>query len=259
MSVVFLVIAVLVGFVLAPRFNAVTRETTKVAMVNADVEPGEKITEDMVTTLEVGKYNLPSSVVKDPDALTNRYAIKQLYANRFVYKEDIVANEPKESVKYKIKNSGVTFKTDLAKCVGGIPKVGDYVNVYIVARGDDGREIKAVLNQELSAMQILDIQNSDGKQVTAETENSGGAFSSSSSAKDSIPAFVTVNTLNSKQEQLIVAGTYNGEVHLTLLNPDHVKKPNVSTSSAADAKATKNNLPAATQKPAEKKGGFDIR
>lgn len=213
-------LSLILGFVIVPQFNASTREVTIIPMLVKSVTEGSLIQDSNIKMVEVGKYNLPASVIHDRDKLINTYAARDIAADRFLYEDDISRKEIKTSLIHKIRNGGVSIQTDLAKCVGGIPKPGDYVKVYVVTRDETAKIMKSTLYKALVQVEVLDVLNTNGLQIAKVS----GTGTFSTQGKETTPAYIVLNTQYNLQEQLLIEGSYNGAIHLSLINPDNVDK-----------------------------------
>lgn len=58
-----IIVALVICFGLTPMFNDALTSTVEIVRVNAEIKEGDQITAKMVTSVEVGGYNLPSNVV----------------------------------------------------------------------------------------------------------------------------------------------------------------------------------------------------
>lgn len=219
-------LALIIGMVVIPKYKGFTQEIVKVPMPAGNLQVGQQITKDNVNTLfttaEVPRFNMPAGLITGTKELVNKYLTKEVLANRYMFKDEFGDVKPKTSIKYKIKYGMVTFKTDPAKCDGGIPKEGDYVRIYLLQKSE--KDAKSILHKELSQVQVLDVLNQNLASISSIPASgaSNGAFSSMN--KDTMPAYLVVNTVTAPQEQLLVQGTYDSEMHVALINPDNIQK-----------------------------------
>lgn len=154
------------------------------------------------------------------EALKGKYALEDIHEGVYIYNFQVSDKKPDELLG-KIKHGTVTVKTDLDKCVGGLPVAGSYVRAYIVIKS--GETVKTVLHPELNQLQVLSVQNDQAAAIDSNSgQANGSSVLNSSSTKSSIPAHITFNTAAAIQETLLINGMYEGEVHLSLLNPGNV-------------------------------------
>lgn len=62
-GVICILLALVICFGITPLFNRGISQKAEIVRVTKDIHAGELITKDMVTTAEVGSYNLPSGLM----------------------------------------------------------------------------------------------------------------------------------------------------------------------------------------------------
>ena len=62
-GVICILLALVICFGITPLFNQSISQKAEIVRVTKDIHAGELITKDMVTTAEVGSYNLPSGLM----------------------------------------------------------------------------------------------------------------------------------------------------------------------------------------------------
>lgn len=73
-GVICLSLAVIIGFVLVPFVNNLTKNTVEVVRAKTDITMGTQLTEDMLEMVEVGKINLPHDTATDIKQVVNMFA-----------------------------------------------------------------------------------------------------------------------------------------------------------------------------------------
>ena len=73
-GVLCILLALLICFGVTPLFSRSASEKTEIVRVTADIKEGDEITAEMVQTVEVGAYNLPSGIMTDKDDVIGKYA-----------------------------------------------------------------------------------------------------------------------------------------------------------------------------------------
>lgn len=213
-SLLFLVIAVAAASYIYIG-SAKTRKIVKVPVLKNNVEVGMVIKESDITNKEIGEFKLDNKIIKSQDELIGKYAIREIFQGRYLYKEDISDKKPATEVNEKIKYGALAVTTDLNKCVGGILKAGDYVKVNIIKKKDANNEIEVVQYRELSKVKVIAIENSYGEFINSavEPEKNGLAAVGSNQIK---PATVVFDA-EPGQEKKLLEGEYLGDIHLVLL------------------------------------------
>lgn len=198
-----------------------TREEIAVPIINRDIKTGELIRETDIGTAIIGKYKMDSSIVTSEDELIGKYAIRDMYKGRFFYKQDISDVKPPTEIREKIVNGAIAVETDLVKCVGGIPREGDYVKVKIIKRNDyDNSVMEVIQYPELERLKILDIKNSSSESLNTDEQKNNSTIGSSST--QSKPALV-IFEVTEEQERKLLLGQYTGDLHLILLPKGEVE------------------------------------
>ena len=73
-------------FGVTPLFSRSASEKAEIVRVTADIKEGDEITAEMVQTVEVGAYNLPSGIMTEKDEVVGKYDCPlcgQLHAGSF--------------------------------------------------------------------------------------------------------------------------------------------------------------------------------
>ena len=66
-GVICILLALVICFGITPLFNQSISQKAEIVRVTKDIHAGELITKDMVTTAEVGSFNLPSGLMTAKD------------------------------------------------------------------------------------------------------------------------------------------------------------------------------------------------
>ena len=218
------VLAYLTGFYLIPRDVESSKETTMVLRFKKDIFENQLIKDEYIETVEIGSYNFPKNIYTDKEDVIGQYAKKDILAGEFAH-ENLIQNEiiPGDYFRYEdTRFDGISFIVDLAKCVGGMPKIGDRVRVIIYKQGKDmNTESEIVMHRELSAMEVIDIVNKEGESLNNYRSDT------STVSDNSIPCYITLKA-DVQQQEYLVKGIYEGEIHLAL-RPKVFEEENHST------------------------------
>ena len=84
LGVLCIVLSLLICFALTPLFNQSVSQKTQIVRVTKDIRAGEQITTDMVQAVEVGGFNLPESVLRQPQTVVGMYAKADLSAGDYI-------------------------------------------------------------------------------------------------------------------------------------------------------------------------------
>lgn len=76
--------ALLICFGITPLFNKSLANKAEIVRVVKQIKSGEKITADMVKTVEVGSFNLPENVARNPYAVIGKYAVADFVEGDYI-------------------------------------------------------------------------------------------------------------------------------------------------------------------------------
>lgn len=228
--IIALFVAIATGFYLVPKDMEKTRQTTMVVRLKENIGKNQKVKNEHVEVIEIGSYNLPKYIVTDSNEIIGKYAMVPMHKDEFAigkYFQD--KKIPDEAFLYEDTSvDGISFETDLSKCVGGIPKKGDQVRVIIYKQARDrDTESQVLTYDELSKLEVIKVANKNG--ISIEDAKSGNANINNSI----VPGVVTVKA-DIKQQQLLVKGIYDGTIHLALRPRVLVQKKETTTDDEGD-------------------------
>lgn len=164
------VLAFVICFVGIPKITESTKATTTIVRVKADIVKGSMVTKESIETVEVGKYNLPSSVTTDPQSVIGKYALADFAAGDYILSgklsntyssQDVTLTSlptNKIAISFSVKSMAAGFSNKL--------RSGDIIRLYSY----DQSKIKDI--PELQYVKVLFTTNSDGKDIdTGKREN----------------------------------------------------------------------------------------
>ncbi|MDY4097152.1 MAG: SAF domain-containing protein [Lachnospiraceae bacterium] len=79
-----MIISLLICFGLTPMFNDALTAKVALVRVNTEIKKGDQITKKMLTTVEVGGYNLPGNVIYEAKDVIGKYANTDLYKGDYI-------------------------------------------------------------------------------------------------------------------------------------------------------------------------------
>lgn len=214
LGVICIVLSLLISFVLTPLFNQSLAQKTTIVRVVKDIKAGDAITKDMVKAVEVGGYNLPENIVRQPDTVIGKYAKADLSPGDYILSTkltDVPAAENaylynlsggKQAISVSIKN--------FAEGLSGKLISGDIVSVIAP---DYKKQGITVIPPELTYVEVIGVTASTGYDT-----NSGQ--SSEDTGKDErerqLPATVTL-LVSPEQAKILAELEAGGRLHLSLV------------------------------------------
>lgn len=224
--------------------SAKTRKIIKVPVLRDNIKIGQEIKESDIANKEIGQFRIDKKIVRSKEDIVGKYAVREILSGRYIYEDDISRIKPAVKVEEKIQYGAVAVTTDLNKCVGGIPRAGDYVKVKIIKKKlDSSSDIDVIQYEELNKVRILAIKNAYGDFLNNEESSKNGMAGVGSNQIK--PATVIFDT-KPGQEKRLLEGEYSGEIHLVLL-PLDVQEKNIDTAE----KSRTNNKPEKQNKDQE--------
>ena len=155
-GVICILLALVICFGITPLFNQSISQKAEIVRVTKDIHAGELITKDMVTTAEVGSYNLPSGVV-------GKYAKADLAVGDYILAAKL-SDAPAAENAYLYNLDGtkqaisVTIKS-FATGLSGKLQSGDIVSVIVADYPEDG---ETTIPAELQYVEIISVTASTG-------------------------------------------------------------------------------------------------
>ena len=162
-GVICIVVALVICFGVTPLFNKGMSQKTEIVRVAKDIQAGEVITKDMVTTAEVGAYNLPSNLFTDPANVVGKYATADLSAGDYILPSKL-SDAPAAENAYLYNLDGtkqamsVTIKS-FATGLSGKLMSGDIVSVVVADYQQTG---ETVIPAELQYVEVISVTASTG-------------------------------------------------------------------------------------------------
>ena len=83
-GVICILLSLLICFGLTPLFNRAVSQKAEIIRVVQPIRAGDKITESMVQTVEVGGYNLPEDVLRQKESAVGKYATADLAVGDYI-------------------------------------------------------------------------------------------------------------------------------------------------------------------------------
>ena len=162
-GVICILLALVICFGITPLFNRGISQKAEIVRVTKDIHAGELITQDMVTTAEVGSYNLPSGILREKDNVVGKYAKADLAVGDYILAAKL-SDAPAAENAYLYNLDGtkqaisVTIKS-FATGLSGKLQSGDIVSVIVADYPEDG---ETSIPAELQYVEIISVTASTG-------------------------------------------------------------------------------------------------
>lgn len=207
-GVICILVALVICFGVTPLFNQSISKTAEVVRVVKEIKAGDVITKDMVTTAEVGSYNLPANVIHNQDSVIGKYAAADLSAGDYILPAKL-SDTPAAENAYLYNLDGtkqamsVTIKS-FATGLSGKLQSGDIVSVIVADYRGTG---ETVIPPELQYVEIISVTASTGYDA-----NTGKATES----EKELPSTVTFLVLP-EQAKVLAGLEQDSKLHLALI------------------------------------------
>ena len=196
-----------------PAFRNSVAETVEVVCFTKEVKSGAQITRDMLTTVELSAYHLPSGALSDMEPLLGQYLLVDAITGDFATGNRFSPQHPgKDPVLLDLPEGKMAMSISLpslAQSVSGKLRSGDVIQIFSVA--NSGSAAVASAPPELCYVEVLTATYSDGVDVNDETAAEG---SSNASGSDTLAA---VTLLVNEQQAVCLAGLEQSAVLHTAL------------------------------------------
>lgn len=207
-GIICILVALVICFGITPMFNQGISQKAEIVRVTKDIKAGELIDKSMITTTEVGSYNLPQNVLHNPANVVGKYAVADLSAGDYILTTKLSdAPAAENAYLYNLDGSkqamSVTIKS-FATGLSGKLQSGDIVSVIVADYPEDG---ETSVPPELQYVEIIS--------VTASTGYDANTGEVSEDDKE-LPSTVTLLVLP-EQAKVLAELEQNAKLHLSLV------------------------------------------
>ncbi len=216
LSVLCLVLAAGVSFLLLPRFYEDKGATVMVLRAAQDIPAGTELAEHHLASVEVGGYGLPEGVLNDKTQIVGKVARTAIAKGDYFFPQKLGSFLADELLDRLVKNNRRLVTVSVPSIAAGLSshlKAGDVVTVAIfLEKASDGRDTspQVIIYPELKGLETYGVENAR-TQDTAEMREQ--QKSSQSANSDPVPKAVTLIVTEAQAEKLVQA-EYTGKLHL---------------------------------------------
>jgi len=253
-GVICIVFAIIICFALTPLYNRALTQTIEVVVVSEHIETGERITEDKLSLLTVGGYNVPNNVAKSKESIIGAYASSPLHVGDYITpsklrREPLYGNEYLDVLDGSLVAVSVTIKSFAAGLSDKLD-ADDIISLIVANVGDDKATI---IPPELTYVRIIAVTDDNG----IDMYNSNIEFNEfHDNNTETITLLVTLD-----QARLLVDIEQNASLHTALVYRGSKEKANEFLSMQADILAkieTDEISPTVIVKPKDKSDNLNI-
>ncbi|MFI3238906.1 MAG: RcpC/CpaB family pilus assembly protein [Lachnospiraceae bacterium] len=205
LGLICIILSLVVCFGITPMFNDALSSTVQIVRVTSEISEGDLITKDMVTTVEVGGYNLPSDVIHDVDNVIGKYANSDFYKGDYILSSKLSDTALlRNEYLSKLDGSNRAISLSITFFAGGLSGKLEQGDIVSLIASDVGEMRETVTPLELQYVEIIATTSSDGLDYNA--ENVDGELAS------------TITVLATpEQARLIAELEQTGKIHCALV------------------------------------------
>ena len=193
-GVLCILLALVICFGVTPLFSRSASEKAEIVRVTADIKEGDEITAEMVQTVEVGAYNLPSGIMTEKDEVVGKYATADLKVGDYILASKL-SNEPaaENAYLYNLDGTKQAISVTIKSFATGL---SDYQGMG-----------ETVIPPELQYVEVISVTASSGYDA-----NTGEAVED----EKELPSTVTL-LVTTEQAKVLAGLEQESELHLALV------------------------------------------
>ncbi len=211
LGILVIVIAFAVCFLYAPAMSKAESRQVSVVRVTKAIPEGTAVTKDMITTVSVGGYNLPSNVVKDEKDAIGKYTLAELDPGDQILTtklSDKAGSPYLSNLDGKDWPISIPIKSFAAGLSGKLHS-GDIISLIVSNYGPDKKTLHP---NELKYVKLLAATNDSG----TDTDQVKKSDNNTSAQNENVPSTLTI-LANSEQALKIVDYVTNGSLYAALV------------------------------------------
>jgi len=216
LSVLCLLLAAAVSFLLLPRFYENKSATVMVLRAAEDIPAGTEITDKCLTVAEVGAYGLSNEVIKDKSQVIGKVAQTNIAKGDYFFPQKLGGYLADEQLDRIARNNQRLVTISVLSAAAGLSshlRSGDFVTVAVFTdKASNGQSAspQVIIYPELHSLEVYSVENAR-TQDTAEVRKQ--ITDGQSTTGDPIPKAVTLIVTEAQAEKLVEA-EYTGKLHL---------------------------------------------
>lgn len=216
LSVLCIVIAAVVSFLLLPKLYENKANTVMVLRAAEDIPTGTEMQDRHLVSAEVGSYGLPEDVINDKALIIGKVAQTGIFKGEYLFPQKLggyLANELLDRIARNNQRLVTISVPSIAAGLSSHLQRGDMVTVAVFTdKSSDGQSAiaQAILYPELKGLEVYGVENARTQDTTQVREQQSEGQSTSG---DPVPRAVTLIVTEAQAQKLIEA-EYTGRLHL---------------------------------------------
>lgn len=205
-----IILSLIICFGLTPMFNNALKSKVSLVRVNTEIRKGDQITEKMLTTVEVGGYNLPGNVVYRLEDVVGRYANADLYKGDYIL-ESKLSDTPmlKNAYLGKLNGENLAISVSIKSFAAGLSGKLEAGDIVTLIASDVGERRETLILPELKYVEIIAATASSGTDSDVQVDAGDGE-------EQELASTITV-LATPEQARLLAELEQTGKLHAALV------------------------------------------
>lgn len=210
--------ALLFFFGIGPMVLNHVSQQVWVTRVAKEIPANSQIKENMLETVKIGGYNMPSGVIADKSDIVNKYSTTKMEPGDYIFSSKI-SSMPSGTDAYLAKLDGTKVATSVAvksldDSLSGRLQPGDIISLDVA---DYGEMKQTVAPPDLQYVLLIGAITESGTESDQTViEKSAGQNNSSANSRDNLPSTLMV-LVTPEQKKSLVDYNKNGSLHASLV------------------------------------------
>lgn len=216
LSVLCLVLAAAVSFLLLPQFYENKSTTVMVLRAAEAIQAGTEIQDKHLVAVEVGGYGLPEDVINDKALIIGKVAQTDIAKGDYLFPQKLGGNIANELLDRIARNNQRLVTISVPSIAAGLSshlQSGDIVTVAVfMDKASNGQSAspQVILYPVLKGLEVYGVENARTQNIAEVRKQQS---KSQSSSGDPVPKAVTLIVTEAQAQKLIEA-EYTGKLHL---------------------------------------------
>lgn len=214
-----IVLAVAVMFGITPLVNTVASGKTGVIQVVKRIEPGQRITAEDITKVQIGSFGIKDTAIKDEKQIVGKYAAVTIMPDNCVYPDMVTDDSNSADHIFRQLNGAqqvisITIPS-FANGLSGKLKNGDIVSVVVVSATESGAENESTIPAELTYVRVITTTTAKGTDSDELTANEDGTTDLPATATLLVtPVQAKLLALHDRKSHMYLTLVYRGDAEI---------------------------------------------
>ncbi len=204
-----IVLALIICLIVAPTLNTAASKQVDIVRVVKNIPAGTAVTKDMVQTVKVGGYNLPSNILKSDKDVVGKYTAAALQTGDYILNTKI-SNQAPGAYLTELDGKKQAISISIKSFAAGLSGKLESGDVISLIASDYGDLKETIAPSELRYVKLLAATNNTG------TDNTGDQSVKDKTTQEDMPSTLTLLVTPEQSKKLVDFET-NGKLHAALV------------------------------------------